>query len=194
MKLIQLSIILFFVFSLFFTSCKPNDSATVANGIPLMVDTMLSKVIIPPEELTPLKAIVRTRPATKEQNSSKIKIVSIVDGNCRSCIMYQLNAVDSIFQSQLNNPEIFEMIFILNVKSSDSTFFVLNQLPLINVRGSVYWDNKYLFERTNKLFTSDVNLRTFMTNHSGQIVQYGNPTINPKVINEYRIKLTQLIH
>lgn len=106
-----------------------------------------------------------------------------------SCIIFQLNSVDSVFHSQLVNSS-FEMFFILNVKSSDSTFFTLNQLPLINVKGRVLWDSNYLFERQNKLFTADPSLRTFMTDTTGCIIQYGNPMAKPDVIKDYFERLS----
>lgn len=122
---------------------------------------------------------------------NKSKIISIVDGICMKCIIYQLNVIDSIFNSITATDDNL-MIFILNVSRDDSAYFMRNLQPAIKAKGIILWDDNYNFERQNDLFTSDINLRTFMTNKENKIIQVGNPVRNPDVIKEYQQKLAEL--
>ncbi|TAJ11014.1 hypothetical protein DMA11_18430 [Marinilabiliaceae bacterium JC017] len=63
--------------------------------------------------------------------------------------------------------------------------------PIIRASGVVLWDDSYNFERHNALLTPDRNLRTFMVDKSNRIVQYGNPILNPEVLNEYKKKILE---
>ncbi|MDA3780053.1 MAG: hypothetical protein PF487_07550, partial [Bacteroidales bacterium] len=85
-----------------------------------------------------------------------------------------------------------KLIFILNVNKDDSAFFMQNFRSAIKTSGIILWDNNYNFERENELFSSNINLRTFMLNSENKIIQYGNPIINPDVIFEYREKLKMI--
>ena len=153
-------------------------------------DSLLTKTISFPKTLLQLdenkiKKIDSFNAATK----GKRKIISIIDGNCSKCIINQLNNIDSIFNKLIINKNSSELIFILNVQSKDSAYFMQNLRPLIDARGIILWDNNYNFERKNKLFTKNYNLRTFMTNPKNRIIQYGNPLMNPELIYEYKEKL-----
>lgn len=152
-------------------------------------DTLLTKTIFFPGSLKKLegdhfKEIDSFRFEIEEKN----KIVSIVDGVCMKCVIEQLNIIDSTFNSILPDDS-GVMIFILNVSKADSAYFMLNLRPAIKAKGVILWDNNYDFERQNHLFTSNSNLRTFMTDGENKIIQYGNPVMHPDVISKYQEKL-----
>ena len=119
----------------------------------------------------------------------KTKIISIIDGNCMKCVVNQLNRIDSIFTSILPVNDDNRLIFILNVRKEDSAYFMRYLQPAIKTTGIILLDNNYSFERQNHLFTSNINLRTFMVNNENRIIQYGNPIMNPDVIFKYQEKL-----
>lgn len=123
--------------------------------------------------------------------NGKPKVISIVDGNCMSCVVVQLNKVDSIFQHVLGDKGMF--ICVLIVQKKDSIAFMRNLQPSIRTKGIILWDNGYHFERYNKLLTPDVNLRTFMVNGEDRIVQYGNPIFYPDLLEKYKEKLANLM-
>lgn len=152
-------------------------------------DTLLTKTILFPDKLSLLKGnqfqkIDSLRGVIKH----KKKVISIVDGTCMSCIISQLNVMDSTFNSILSDDS--ALIFILNVSKADSAYFMLNLQPAIKATGVILWDDNYNFERHNNLFTTDSNLRTFMTNREDKIIQYGNPVMNPDLISKYQEKVT----
>lgn len=121
----------------------------------------------------------------------KTKIISIIDGDCIKCIVYQLNQIDSIFNNILfplpDDDNV--LIFILNVHSEDSVYFIRYIQPAIKATGVILWDNNYNFERQNHILTRNVNLRTFMVNNENRIIHYGNPIMHPDVVSEYQDKL-----
>ncbi len=148
-------------------------------------DTLLTKTVIFPNSLLQLEANkFKKVDSIKTAIDGKIKIISIIDGNCRKCIINQLNSLDSIFNNILYNDN--KLIFILNVNKSDSAFFMRNFSSAINAKGIILWDNYYNFERENKLLTSNINLRTFMVNSENKIILYGNPIFHPKLIGRYQ--------
>jgi hypothetical protein len=179
------------LFSIMFIFASCSDKHKKTNHI-ITSDTLLSKTIQFPGSL-----FILNRPNLQNIDSfilktkGKTKIISIVDGTCMDCIINNLNKTDSIFNSIFLN-ENDMMIFILNVSKRDSVFFARNLLPAIDADGIILWDNNYNFERQNKLFSSSMNLRTFMLNDKNQIIQYGNPILNPSVIIEYKEKLQRL--
>lgn len=115
---------------------------------------------------------------------NQIKIISIIVGTCPKCITSQLNYNDSIFSTLLDNNKA-HLAFILNVPTADSAYFMKHYHTYIDANSTILWDNNYNFERANKLFTADENLRTFMTNRRNKIVVYGNPLFYPRVIDKY---------
>ena len=178
---------LFFSALIFLASCKNQGKGN--NGIGQ--DTLLAKTISFSDRLSILddsqfKNINLLRP----EIVNKKKIVSIIDGTCMSCVINQLNKVDSTFKTILTDDQSV-MIFILNVNKADSSYFMLNLQPSIKAAGVILWDNNYNFERENKLFTSNSFLRTFMTNEKDKIVLVGNPVMNPDIISEYQAKLKE---
>jgi hypothetical protein len=148
-------------------------------------DTLLSKTISFPEGLYPLAGRRSgSLDSLKFQIKGRKKIISIVDGTCMSCVAYHLNAMDSTL-NRVTRGKKCALIFILNVRKKDSSYFMLNLQPAIRATGIILWDKNYAFETQNKLFTEDINLRTFMTNAKDEIIQYGNPLMNPELISLY---------
>lgn len=185
MRNASLYFILIFVGVVILTSCKHQSSNNKTNT----EDTLLTKTIVFPENLLKLEgAEFLDIDSFISEVENKTKIFSIIDGNCPKCIVKLLNRTDSLFNDIIIDDEIV-MIFILNVSKKDSAFFMRNLQPEINAVGNLLWDNNYNFERLNKLFTPDMNLRTFMVNSENKIIQYGNPVMHPNVIYEYQEKL-----
>ncbi|MCG8410125.1 MAG: hypothetical protein MI739_02450 [Bacteroidales bacterium] len=152
-------------------------------------DTLLSREIIFPNQLKLFKNKRFSQIDSFLLNTKgKTKLISIVDGNCPKCIDNQLNRIDASLEFITDNPN-SELIFILNVLSEDSVYFMRHIESSINTQATILWDNNYNFESCNKLFTPDINLRTFMIDSDNRIVQYGNPLFNPDVISKYRDKL-----
>ena len=112
---------------------------------------------------------------------SKNTIVSIVDGSCMSCVINQLNHVDSVLTNVFSKDQV-KIYFVLNVPSGDSSYFMINLRPAIDVQSTILWDSDYTFERTNDLITSDLNRRTFLLNSEMKIVEYGNPVWKPGIV------------
>lgn len=185
MKNNGLYFLLVFVVTIIFTSCNYQNS----NNNKSDTDTLLTKKIIFPNSLLKLDGTQFHKIDTFiTEIKDKTKIISIIDGNCIKCIINQLNKIDSTFNNILYDSDNI-LIFVLNVNTEDSVYFMRNMQPAINASGAILWDNNYNFERENKLFTPDVNLRTFMINSENKIVQYGNPIMHPEVIFEYQEKL-----
>ncbi len=154
-----------------------------------LCDTLFSKKVRFPKDLKILNGKQFDSIDSFIVNSSKKNnIISIVDGNCAKCVVFHLNKIDSIFHSIVSNTNT-QVVFVLNVSKEDSAFFMQNFQPLINVSGDILWDSNFYFEQFNDLLTPDINLRTFMTNKEGQIVQYGNPILHSDVIAGYREEL-----
>lgn len=176
----------FIIFTLYisisFISCNYKSSYKVKNSS----DTLLAKQIIFPGSLLKLEGLKGVKiDSLLDEIAGKIKIISIVDGACVKCITNQLNYTDSLFGTIVENNDI-QLIFVLNVLSEDSVYFMRHTQSAISANGTVLWDNNYNFEKENKLFSPDENLRTFMINSENKIVMYGNPVLNPDIINDYR--------
>jgi len=168
-----------------FTSCKHQHG----NSNNTTLDTLLTKTIIFPNSLLKLNGTQFQRTDSfLSEIEDKLKIISIIDGNCMKCFVNQLNKIDSTFNSIMPGDDNL-VIFILNVSKEDSVYFMRHLQPAINATGIILWDNNYNFERQNSLFTPKMNLRTFMVNKKNKIIQYGNPIMNPDVIFEYQEKL-----
>ena len=176
-----------FVVIIIIASCKHQHSNSNSNNTTL--DTLLAKTIIFPNNLLKLNGTQFQRTDSFiSEIKDKTKVISIIDGNCMKCIINQLNKIDSTFNSIILDDDNL-VIFILNVSTKDSVYFMRHLQPAIKATGIILWDNNYNFERQNNLFTPDVNLRTFMINKKNKIIQYGNPIMNPDVIFEYQEKL-----
>lgn len=169
-----------------FISCKYKSSSKIEKTS----DTLLSKQIIFPKSLFKLDGVqVSNIDSLLGEIENKIKIISIVDGACPKCITNQLNYTDSLFGSIIENEDV-HLIFILNVFSEDSAYFMRHTQPYISAKkGIVLWDNNYNFEKKNKLFAPDENLRTFMVDGHNKIVVYGNPVLNKEIIYKYKLYL-----
>ena len=153
-------------------------------------DTLLSKTILFSHHLLQLKGNKLQRiDSILCSIEGRQKVISIVDANCMKCIINQLNIMDSTFQNIMNDNS--TMIFILNVKKNDSAYFMKNLQPEIKASGLILWDSNYNFERENDLLTSDMNLRTFLTDEENKIIGYGNPVLNPDLFSLYKEKLTK---
>lgn len=121
-----------------------------------------------------------------KNHMGKKKIISIVDGVCMKCVLYELNEADKIFQKITKTNKLGQVIYILNVTPLDSAFFLRHLEPSIKVQGLLLWDNSYCFERTNDLLTANRNQRTFLLDERNNIILFGNPLYNPKLIEEYK--------
>jgi len=173
--------------SIHLLSCGNRNTASVENET---TDTLLTKEISFPPSLRRMQGGTFTDIASLEHDiQGKNKIVQIVDGSCMKCIINQLNKVDSTFANIMSDDD--RMIFVLNVSKFDSINFMLNLQPAITARGILLWDNNYNFEKANRLFTADDNLRTFLTNRNNRIVQYGNPLFHSDLLSEYQHRLAQ---
>lgn len=156
------------------------------NTVERLTDTLLAKTITFPKQLLHLKGDhFYGIDSLLGSIEGKSKVVSIVDGTCPACIDGQLNRIDSIFRQFKPNHDV-QLVFILNVSSLDSAYFMRNFQSFIKSTGAVLWDNNYHFETVNQLFAPDQYLRTFMVNGNNRIVLYGNPLMNPKLLDEYK--------
>lgn len=156
------------------------------NTVERLTDTLLTKTITFPKQLLHLKGgHFLNIDSLLGSIEGKSKLVSIVDGTCPACIDGQLNRIDSIFRQFKPNHDV-ELVFILNVSTHDSVYFMRNFQSYIKATGTVLWDNNFNFERENKLFTPDQSLRIFMLNGDNRIVLYGNPLMNPKLLDKYK--------
>jgi len=171
---------------LFFMSCNIQQGSNNSQTS----DTLLAKTITFPRSLSKFRGSqLQPIDSFLLDIDGKRKVISIIDGTCMKCIIYQLNRIDSIFNATLPEDDDIVLIFVLNVFKEDSVFFMRNLYPEIRALGILLWDNDYNFERENQMFTPDEYLRTFLTDHNNRIVQYGNPIMNPDIIAEYRKKL-----
>lgn len=181
-----LFVIILFILPVYFSSCKKPYKNNITKE-----DTLYSKIISIPNNLYLFEGNnLKNADSIIKVIKDKIKVISIVDGNCIKCVIDQINRVDSIFKKIL--PYDAYMVFILNVKREDSAYFIYNYSPEINVSGVILWDNNYNFERYNRLFTPDIHKRTFMVDKNNRIIEYGNPAINSKIIYRYLEKLKDL--
>ncbi len=177
----------FFVIIIIITSCKYQDNNTTNN---ISTDNLLKKTIVFPNSLLKLDGTQFQKiDSFISEIEDHVKIISIIDGSCIKCIVYQLNRIDSIFNCILPPVDDNILIFILNVHKEDSVYFMRYLQPSIKATGVILWDNNYNFERQNKLFTSNMNLRTFMINNENKIIQFGNPVMHPDLISEYQEKM-----
>jgi hypothetical protein len=108
--------------------------------------------------------------------SGNPKIISIIDGICTQCLIDKINSLDSVFRKNLSQFD-FDMVYILNVSSKDSAYFIRKLLPKINQSCNVLVDTCFVFERQNKLLTPVRYLKTFMVDQNNRIIVYGDPWI-----------------
>lgn len=179
----------FLILTLVITTSSCNFFQT--NTADKLADTLLAKTVVFPEELLHLKGnLFLGIDSILNSIEGKAKLVSIVDGTCPACIYGQLNNIDSTF-NKFNLHDKVQLVYILNVSSSDSAYFMRNFQSYIKATGAVLWDNNFNFERENKLFTPDQSLRTFMVDKDNRIIIYGNPLIEPKLLAAYKEKIEQ---
>lgn len=178
-----------FMTLIFLSYCaQPGSGEGSSSGA---ADTLLSRKISFPKSLSLLESgRFRTLDSVRVEWKGRKKIISLVDGTCPSCIMHQLNAMDSAFTRILLEHDCV-LIFILNVSKADSGYFMLNVQQAIKAKGIVLRDDSYAFETQNKLLTEDMNLRTFMTDRENRIIQYGNPLMNPGLLARYQENLKE---
>lgn len=127
--------------------------------------------------------------AFKEKTVNKKKVVSIIDATCKKCIIYQLNRIDSLFTTLLN--ENTAMVFVLNINKADSAYFISNLYPDIKANGLLLWDNAYHFETDNDIFTEKASRRTFLLDENNVILQVGNPLFEPQLLDSYKKLFSQ---
>ncbi len=167
-----------FSFVLFLSvSCTPREKVQ---------DEWIGKKIIFPKTLLQLKDGRCCSLATFTQKlKGKKKIITIIDANCRKCIIGQLNKIDSLF-IPLQESKKTEMIFVLNINSADSLYFMTNMYPAIKAKGILLWDNGYHFETENAIFTEKITKRTFLLDENNKIIQVGNPLFEPELLTAYK--------
>lgn len=155
-------------------------------------DTLRTRQISFPRSLSPINnQTAYSLDSFMLDVNNKPKIVSIIDGTCSACIINFLNGFDHLVGSLLPADSNVELVFILNVSTADSAYFMRNMHPEINTRGKILWDNNFNFERENNLFTPDQSLRTFMVDKNNRIIIYGNPLMEPKLLAAYKEKIEQ---
>ncbi len=149
-------------------------------------DSLLSKTIFFPSTL---KLIKNNKHKGIEDfiadSEGKAKVVSIIDGICMTCITEQLNKLDSLFINLIGSSDKVQLIFVLNFNAKDSLYFSNTLFPAVKARGVLLWDSNFYFEKENNLLTSNMYLRTFLTNTKNRIVLYGNPLLNSEIISIY---------
>ncbi|HDP74333.1 MAG TPA: hypothetical protein ENN49_00365 [Bacteroidales bacterium] len=110
-------------------------------------------------------------------------IVGIIDANCPKCIVYHLNAMDSLLCNNL--PEYVKRVYVLNIHLMAVRFFFRELYLETHVRdGLLIADTCYLFERANRLRTAEPNKRVFLV-INGKIVAYGDPLYLPQSLEQY---------
>ena len=123
-----------FVLIVIIASCRHQHS----NSNNTTLDTLLTKTIIFPNSLLKLNGTqFQKTDSFIFKTEDKTKIISIIDGNCMKCIVYQLNRIDSIFNSILLDDNDNVLIFILNVNEEDSAYFMRNIEPAIEATGVI---------------------------------------------------------
>lgn len=149
------------------------------------VDQWLGKKVIFPAELMVLNDnnLFPIEPIDRKQIETH-KIVSIIDASCTSCILGQLNRIDSLLQTIVRQSD--DIVFILNVKKSDSASFRVSMQPFIKVKGRILWDSGFYFETANDIFSENLLLRTFLINSKREIILVGNPLFQPNLLEEYK--------
>lgn len=183
-----LKLVLFYWIVGWLISCS-DKKKSVSYEATKLTDTLLSKTISFPEKF-PILGV--TLPYIHDSIMHEIlqskKIISVIDGTCMACITDQLNALDSLFSTIIEDKNC-KVIFVMNLKKVDSVYFMLNLKPAIRAKGVIFLDDEYLFERSNKILTSHSHLRTFMTDIEGKIELYGNPLEDTELIVLYKNKL-----
>lgn len=127
-----------------------------------------------------------------KSSKNKNKIISIIDASCSRCILGQLNKIDSLFAGILKEDYNAELVFILNVDDRDFKSFMVALYPLITSNAPILCDNKFRFETSNNIFTSDLSKRTFLVNKKNEIILVGNPLYSTDLLIEYKNKIMAL--
>lgn len=172
---------------LFVVLCLMNScNYTKDNKAEKVKSNLLGKSIFFPETLLELRGCeFLQKNIIFEKN--RFKMISIVDGVCPACIENQLNKMSKL-KKKLGLTD-GEQVFILNVNSADSSYFMRMIQPLINTNSILLWDSSYQFELQNDILTDDVHNRTFLVDCKGRIVLCGNPILEDKFKNLYQKKL-----
>ncbi len=106
-----------FVIIIIITSCKYQDNNTTNN---ISTDNLLKKTIVFPNSLLKLDGTQFQKiDSFISEIEDHAKIISIIDGSCIKCIVYQLNRIDSIFNCILPPVDDNILIFILNTDFHD---------------------------------------------------------------------------
>jgi hypothetical protein len=181
-RLFHLSILIILV-GLSFFSCENNEK--IKNNVKMeKLVWDLNLFHLQKENLNAADSII------KSINKRK-KIISIIDGICMKCVVYDLNETDKHLQKITNNNTLAQVVYILNVNNTDSIYFLKNLQPHINVKGIILWDNAFKFEKTNQLLTSDKNKRTILVDENNFIKIKGNPFTIKSINKQYIEELTK---
>lgn len=154
-------------------------------------DSMYTKEIHFPNTLAVLEdEQISSLSGFSQFNQGKKKLISIIDVTCASCILSELNPLDSLFWREFDHTSI-EMIFVLNIPRRDSIYFSLNFRKNINARSLLVWDSNFDFERANNLFSPYRDLRTFMIDEKNRLIVFGNPLYDRNLLDEYKRRAGQ---
>jgi len=110
-------------------------------------------------------------------------MVSIIDATCLKCIYYRINALDSLFRTNL--PPDVGNVFVINIEGRAIPYFFRELYPAINAQGILLLDTAFVFERSNSILSSNINHRTFMVDYHGKIALYGDPLYRPQSLEQY---------
>ncbi|HRR11040.1 MAG: hypothetical protein KBA42_06410 [Bacteroidales bacterium] len=171
-------------------SCSHSPRPRTSN--PGLADTILGKSISFPKGLALIANEELNNPDSLLENIGLTPfVVTIIDASCPKCIVYHLNAVDSILCNNL--PEYVGRVYVLNIKPIAVRHFFRELYPEIRVcRAVLLADTSYQFERANGInATANPNNRVFMV-ADGRIAAYGDPIYQPGLVNQYLNELIQL--
>jgi len=149
-----------------------------------LADTMMGKPVRFPSGLAAIANEKLYNPDSLLSNIGLTPfVVTIIDANCPKCIIFHLNAIDSLLSKNL--PEYIKRVYVLNINPKAVRFFFRELYPEIRVRdGVLLADTCYLFEHTNRLRTAEPNLRVFMA-IDGRIAAYGDPLYRSQSLDQY---------
>lgn len=157
-----------------------------------LADTMLGKSISFPKGLALIANEELNNPDSLLENIGLTPfVVTIIDASCPKCIIYHLNAIDSLLCNNL--PEYVSRVYVLNINPMAVRFFFRELYSEIRVRSAVLLaDTSYLFERANGInAAANPNNRVFMV-ADGRVAAYGDPVYRPGCVNQYPNELIQL--
>lgn len=166
-------------------SCTLSHEKKRMKEMKKVVNEWYGKQIILPDSLTKLKESVLYPVETNTLKTNNLKILTIVSGECSSCI--ETLSKWELFIDSINTFSKVQLIVI--VETTDISHFLSNYLSFIPDNIQLYFDVSLNLLLNNKL-PNDWTLRTFLLDKSNSILLIGNPIYNRQIYNLYlnRIK------